>query len=198
MSQNLFPAPESPDDVNRAVPGWLCEVLQLACPEPPGLRTNGRQAASAAWGIVQLRRVRPQEGVSWTSVGDYLQRLAGLAALSLDPILQWASLRLDEPLDEFFVSAWGRLARTLGLDQPQAWLHLRLSLGEERGDNPEPPMLSMRLSSSSAVASLQLYEDFLAQLEAQWEESVRTRLRAFERLLQKSYQETAYQEEITP
>jgi hypothetical protein len=115
-------------------PGWV-EGLLLASPPPsPEFNSRIKAAGRRAWLLARLRRQAGASG-GWypQAVPDYLFTLAASAGVQPAEALAAASLPDDFPAGPESATAWGWLARRLGLRDREAVLSYRLAVAREAG-----------------------------------------------------------------
>jgi hypothetical protein len=114
---------------------WMAQLSVEPGPVSEGFARRCRDAARVARDIRALGTEHQRVGFVPLPLAQYLRELAQLAGIPLPPLLGWA--RASEPPrpaeEEDSIGRWARLAREIGLDAHQAWLHARIGLAERLG-----------------------------------------------------------------
>jgi len=148
------------------------------------------RCVQAALDVLAVRRVSavvPKVGHIVLPIADYLDALVTEARVSIDAVSRWARLKLDAAIDGNFPSAWGRLARTLGLTESMAWDHFRITFLRESGVDIGPELLSNYAEGGGETDLLAEYERSIKGAVDSLDVAARTRLAAFEEELRNGY-----------
>src|SRR5438034_9319263 len=102
MSENTLNSTVAPGGDDSAAPLWLSEALRMANVPSETFRPQCLRAAETALSLIKLREAGRRAGFSLTPVCGYLNSLASLTSIRLEPLLEWAGLKPNAPADRDF------------------------------------------------------------------------------------------------
>lgn len=176
---------------NDQSPEWMVKMITETC-GTQAVRTRMREAGAVAFALARMRSEKQNIGFVPLPFGEYLQGLAKLAGVAMDPVLRWAAIRDFTVFEAKEATGLGRLARTLGFAIEELFLSLRISVAEHAGGAPLP-MLAAHRGASGAVTISQC-DRALHQLESSWPNELKTEADAFIEAAAMGYRQRALEE----
>jgi len=168
-------------------PFWLTEVLDLAV-SADTVKERMRRAGRAAYSLTRLRKEVSSIGFLPLPFGSYLEQIAKLANVALEPVMDWAGVRDARHPSVETCARLGRLGHELGLSLEQMLLLLRTGFAENSMGGPLPLMAAHRGGGAVNVNSC---DQMLRQVESTWPSGVRQELDALVGAVTAGYRESA-------
>lgn len=186
MTTHPIPPEDEGYELDEA-PAWLVCLLRQSTPPSPGFFEACVRSSEVGADLVKLRRASRRFEAAPLGALDYLLGLAAVARVPIDAIRDWAGLPNEPRLDRPFASAWGRLARAIGLDLREAMVRLRLAFANDLGVDPLPMQARSDADAPNFVPDPADWEVALAREAALWDSEVLARLSECEAALRLAY-----------
>ena len=165
-------------------PQWLIEALHAVDTTGP-IRTRMTKAGAGAYALAKMRAERAIVGFVPLSLGEYVEGLAALAGIRLEPLFSALGIGTLNPSNAATAERIGRLARYLGFRLDELIVSLRVGFAEQVAGAPLP-MLAAHRGAPTATSPGECVH-VLDQLQIGWPPELRSEMEIIRAAAAKGY-----------